>query len=53
MNPAKNRQRGKNTERAIARRLGGIRRGVLGGHDIDAGPWAVEIKDRVTTGSGK
>lgn len=45
--PSKNRQRGKATERAIAKRLGGTRRGTLGGHDIDCGPWAVEVKDRV------
>ena len=45
--PSKNRQRGKATERAIAKRLGGIRRGILGGHDIDCGAWAVEVKDRV------
>ncbi len=48
MNPAGNRRRGKHTERQIAKRLGGTRRGILGGHDIDAGPWAVEVKDRVS-----
>lgn len=47
MNPAGNRRRGKNTERSIAKILNGQRRGILGGHDIDAGPWAVEVKDRV------
>ena len=46
MNPAKNRRRGKATERAVASILGGQRRGILGGHDVAAGPWAVEVKDR-------
>lgn len=47
MNPAKNRDRGKRTEKAIAKRLNGTRRGVLGGHDVTAGPWAVEVKSRL------
>lgn len=47
MNPAQNRQRGKRTERAIAKQLNGTRRGIMGGHDVDAGPFAIEVKDRV------
>ena len=31
----------------MAKLLNGTRRGILGGHDIDAGPWSVEVKDRV------
>jgi hypothetical protein len=41
-----NRARGKRTERAIAKKLSGIRRGIMGGHDVEAGPFAVEVKDR-------
>lgn len=48
MNPKNNRDRGKRTEKAIAKRLNGTRRGVLGGHDVTAGPWAVEVKSRVS-----
>jgi hypothetical protein len=46
MNPALNRKRGKRTERAIAKHLNGKRLGILGNHDVEAGPWAVEVKDR-------
>jgi hypothetical protein len=42
----KKRSRGKNTEQAIAGRLGGKRVGIFGGEDIDAGPFSVEVKDR-------
>lgn len=48
MNPAQNRQRGKRTERAIARITGGQRLGLLGKEDVDAGPFSIEVKDRKT-----
>ena len=43
----KNRIRGKNTERALAKILGGRRVGILGKEDIDIPGFCVEIKDRV------
>ena len=53
MNPKQNRGRGKRCEAAIAKELSGTRRGVLGGHDVDAGPFAVEVKSRAAfVGSG-
>lgn len=45
-NPADNRRRGKNTERALARRLGGRRTGVLGGEDINHPLLSIEAKSR-------
>lgn len=47
MNPATNRRRGKATERAIAKRLGGKRLGILGRDDVQAGPFSIEVKDRM------
>ena len=47
MNPKENRDRGKRCEQAIAKRLSGTRKGIMGGHDIEAGPFAVEVKSRV------
>lgn len=44
---AKPRSRGKRTEKVIAERLNGTHRGVLGGHDVTAGPFAIEVKSRV------
>lgn len=42
-----NRQRGKNTERAIAKRVNGKRVGTMGGEDIQH-PWmSIEAKSRV------
>lgn len=41
-----NRNRGKATERAVARSLGGKRVGVLGGEDVEAGLFSVECKSR-------
>lgn len=41
---ARNRNRGKQHEREIAKRLGGKRLGIMGGVDVDAGLWAVECK---------
>ena len=46
MNPAKNRQRGKATERAVAKLTGGKRIGILGNDDVQAGLWSIEVKDR-------
>lgn len=46
MNPTRNRQRGKNTERALARRLGGRRIGVLEGEDINHPLLSIEAKSR-------
>lgn len=50
----KNRIRGKNTERALAKILGGRRVGILGKEDIDMSTgFCVEVKDRVKfTGDG-
>jgi len=47
MNPAKNRQRGKRTEKAIAKLTGGKRLGLFGGEDVSAGPFSIECKDRL------
>jgi len=47
MNPANNRKRGKRTEAAIAKTLGGKRLGILGKDDVQAGPFSIEVKDRV------
>lgn len=46
MNPARNRKRGKDTERALARRLNGRRTGVLGGEDITHPLLSIEVKSR-------
>lgn len=46
--PNRNRQRGKATEKRIAKDLGGQRLGLFGGVDVvcqDA-PWGIEIKSR-------
>ena len=40
-----NRNRGKNTERATAKRLGGQRVGILGGEDVSHDIWSIETKD--------
>jgi hypothetical protein len=47
VNPNRNRKRGKATERQVAKMLNGRRMGILGKHDVEAGDWAVEVKDRV------
>jgi hypothetical protein len=47
MNPKQNRDRGKRCEADIAVRLSGRRMGVMGAHDVEAGPFAVEVKSRV------
>lgn len=42
-----NRDRGKRHEREIAKRLGGIRMGTMGGEDIHMDtPWSIECKAR-------
>ena len=47
MNPNKNRQRGKRTEKAIAKRLGGRRVGVLGKSDVEHKLFSFECKSRL------
>ena len=46
MGANKNRQRGKRNEKALAARLGGDRKGIMGGEDISYGPWSIETKSR-------
>ena len=46
MNPAGNRRRGKDAERALAKRLEGRRTGVLGGEDILHPLLSIEVKSR-------
>ena len=41
-----NRQRGKNTERALAKKLGAKRVGVLGKEDINHSLFSIEVKHR-------
>lgn len=53
MTPSRNRQRGKETARAIARKLGGQRLGILGGEDVSHPLFSIEVKSRVHfTGDG-
>lgn len=46
MNPSKNRQRGKRTEKAIAKRIGGKRIGILGKSDVEHACFSFEVKSR-------
>ncbi len=46
MTTSKNRRRGKNTERALAKRLNGKRIGILGKQDIEHSFWSIEVKNR-------
>ena len=46
MNPNQNRKRGKATERNIAKRVGGVRVGLLGNEDINHPEFSIEVKDR-------
>ena len=46
MNPKRNRQRGKETERAIALLLGGKRIGTMCGEDVEHPLWSIECKSR-------
>ncbi len=46
MNPGGNRRRGKDAERALAKRLKGQRTGVLGGEDISHPLLSIEVKSR-------
>ncbi len=48
MNPKHNRDRGKRTEQAVAGLLNGKRLGLLGSEDVSAGPFSIEVKDRMT-----
>ncbi|QWV97466.1 hypothetical protein KP005_19360 [Geomonas nitrogeniifigens] len=43
----RNRQRGKENEKALAKMMKGDRKGLFGGEDISAGPWSIEAKSRV------
>jgi len=47
VNPNKNRQRGKRTEKAIAKRLGGRRIGILGKSDVEHKLFSFECKSRL------
>lgn len=47
MNPAGNRRRGKDAERALAKRMKSRRTGVLGGEDISHPLLSIEVKSRV------
>jgi hypothetical protein len=42
----KNRKRGKRVESEIVKRLGGKRRGILGGEDIEHEHYSIEVKSR-------
>jgi len=42
----KNRKKGKRTEKAIAKRLDGIRIGILGGEDVLTDQFTIEVKTR-------
>lgn len=46
MTANKNRQRGKNTERVLAKRLNGKRVGIFGREDILCPLWSIEVKTR-------
>ena len=46
MSAKRNRQRGKEVERAIARRLNGRRVGLMGGEDVAHDRFSVEVKSR-------
>ncbi len=46
MSTNKNRQRGKATERAVAKRLDGKRVGVMGGEDVEHPIFSIEVKSR-------
>lgn len=47
MSGINNRNRGKATERAIAKLMAGKRLGVLGGVDVETDMFSIEVKDRV------
>jgi hypothetical protein len=46
MNPARNRNRGKDAEKALAKRLKGSRVGVMGKEDISHPLLSIEVKSR-------
>jgi hypothetical protein len=46
MNPNKNRKRGKRVEAEIVKKVGGKRRGILGGEDIEHPEYSIEVKSR-------
>lgn len=47
MNPKRNRQRGKETEKAIAKIFNGERMGLLGGEDVRHQKFSIEVKSRI------
>jgi phage terminase large subunit-like protein len=46
MKTKRNRQRGKEVEKRVAKKLNGERKGVLGGVDVETEDYAVEVKSR-------
>lgn len=46
MNPSKNRQRGKNTERSLAKLLNAQRIGIMGKEDLSHPVFSYEVKSR-------
>lgn len=50
---SRNRERGKETEKAIAKLLGGRRVGILGKEDIDHPDYTVEVKSRKSFAGSK
>ena len=46
MTPNRNRQRGKECERVIAKMLGGKRVGILGNEDVSHPEYSIEVKSR-------
>ena len=53
MSLKRNRERGKEAEKAIAKLLGGRRVGILGKEDIDHPDYTVEVKSRKTFAGSK
>jgi hypothetical protein len=46
MKASRNRQRGKDSEREVAKILGGKRVGIMGGEDISHPDYSIEVKSR-------
>lgn len=49
----RNRRRAKNVEKRVARKLGGLRIGILGGEDVFTGRFSIEVKSRQKLGFEK
>lgn len=47
MKPKNNRDRGKRTETAVAKRMNGVRHGIMGGEDISHPLFSIEVKSRL------